>query len=338
VGDHVEGRRSGGDLPGGGHGRLPGAGLRAGAAFHLVHPSGAPAGVAEHGRHRAAARVREPRRAAAAAGPGLPGRARGGLAAAPEPANGVQRGGDVHVSVGIHAAGDGACPSACLYHGPSHPLSEVERWHAPAGRRICETLASDPGQADQAGIAGGCQKPGPGRQIVSQDNPSGVSRLGSQAGTQAPDATRPSPQDQGSRAGALPTLSLPIRGAYPGSSPRQRAGRNETPAGTRLPLLLGGADQHLIDCHVPRPGNDVGDVRDVFGCHPLPELSSYAVDHLGPVMAGQLRRDGARLRLWSARRGEFRELVATCMRADYSWARRPGLPGYLRVHPAQVSL
>ena len=32
-------------------------------------------------------------------------------------------------------------------------------------------------------------------------------------------------------------------------------------AGTGLPLLLGGADQHLIDCHVPRPGNDVGDVR-----------------------------------------------------------------------------
>ena len=38
-------------------------------------------------------------------------------------------------------------------------------------------------------------------------------------------------------------------------------------------------------------------------------------------MAGQLRRGGARLRLWSARRGEFRELVAACMRADYSWAR-----------------
>jgi glycogen synthase len=40
-------------------------------------------------------------------------------------------------------------------------------------------------------------------------------------------------------------------------------------------------------------------------------------------MAGQLRRGGARLRLRSAHRGEFRELVPTCMRADYSWA-RPG--------------
>src|SRR5215472_5223638 len=33
--------------------------------------------------------------------------------------------------------------------------------------------ASDPGQADQTGSAGGCLKTGPGRQIVSQDNPRG---------------------------------------------------------------------------------------------------------------------------------------------------------------------
>src|SRR5689334_20981753 len=51
-------------------------------------------------------------------------------------------------------------------------LSLVEGWHAPAGRRTCETLASDPGQADQTGSAGGARKPGPGRQIVSQDNSS----------------------------------------------------------------------------------------------------------------------------------------------------------------------
>jgi hypothetical protein len=52
-------------------------------------------------------------------------------------------------------------------------------------------------------------------------------------------------------------------------------------AGTGRPLLLGGADQHLIDCNVPRPGNDVGDVRDVFGCYRLPELGSYAVGYPG---------------------------------------------------------
>ena len=51
--------------------------------------------------------------------------------------------------------------------------------------------------------------------------------------------------------------------------------------GTGLPLLLGVAVQHLIDCHGPRPGSDVGDVRDVFGCYPLPELGSYAVGHPG---------------------------------------------------------
>ena len=37
-------------------------------------------------------------------------------------------------------------------------LSQGEGWHAPAGRRTCETLASDPGQADQTGSAGRCQK------------------------------------------------------------------------------------------------------------------------------------------------------------------------------------
>jgi glycogen synthase len=32
---------------------------------------------------------------------------------------------------------------------------------------------------------------------------------------------------------------------------------------------------------------------------------------------------GRALRLWSTRPGDFRRLVASCMRADYSWA-RPG--------------
>ena len=41
---------------------------------------------------------------------------------------------------------------------------------------------------------------GPGRQIVSQDSPYGVSRIGGQAGTQAPDPTPVSSQNRGSRA------------------------------------------------------------------------------------------------------------------------------------------
>jgi hypothetical protein len=54
-----------------------------------------------------------------------------------------------------------------------------------------------------------------------------------------------------------------------------------------LPLLLGRADQHLIHRDVPRPGHDVDDrVGDVLGLHRLPELVSYAVEHLGPVVAG----------------------------------------------------
>src|SRR5207248_1859095 len=47
--------------------------------------------------------------------------------------------------------------------------------------------AFDAGQADQTGTTSGCHKNlGPGRQIVSQDNPNGASRLGGQAGTQGP--------------------------------------------------------------------------------------------------------------------------------------------------------
>jgi hypothetical protein len=60
------------------------------------------------------------------------------------------------------------------------------------------------------------------------------------------------------------------------------------PASTALlPFLLGGADQDLVDRRVPRPGNDVADrVGDVLGFHPLPELGSYGVEYLGPVMVG----------------------------------------------------
>jgi hypothetical protein len=63
---------------------------------------------------------------------------RGGreLLDAEQPADGIERGGDVHVSVGIHAASDGACLCGCLYDGHCHPFLGigVKGWHAPAGR------------------------------------------------------------------------------------------------------------------------------------------------------------------------------------------------------------
>ena len=40
------------------------------------------------------------------------------------------------------------------------PISQVEGWHAPAGRPDLWTPASCTGQADQTGSAGGCLKPG----------------------------------------------------------------------------------------------------------------------------------------------------------------------------------
>ena len=43
-----------------------------------------------------------------------------------QPSDGVERSRDVHVRVGVHAAGDGAYFSASLYDGHSHPFSEVE--------------------------------------------------------------------------------------------------------------------------------------------------------------------------------------------------------------------
>ena len=45
------------------------------------------------------------------------------------------------------------------------------------------------GQIRPAPLAGAIKTLGPGRQIVSQDSPDGVSRIGGQAGTQAPDPT-----------------------------------------------------------------------------------------------------------------------------------------------------
>src|SRR5258707_1670988 len=84
----------------------------------------------------------------------------------------------------------------------------LQGWHAPAGRRTCETPASSQARQIRPAVPVGAMKPGPGRQIVSQDSPSGSSRFGGQAGTQAPDPNAPSSQSQGGRAGSI-TYILP---------------------------------------------------------------------------------------------------------------------------------
>lgn len=62
----------------------------------------------------------------------------------------------------------------------------------------------------------------------------------------------------------------------------------------RLPLLLGRSDQHLVDRHMPRPGDDVGDgVGDVRRLHPRPELATHRLEYLGPVVPCKLRGGGS---------------------------------------------
>src|SRR6266581_250848 len=99
-----------------------------------------------------------------------------------------------------------------------------------AGRRTCETLASDPGQADQTGSAGGARKPGPGRQIVSQDNASASAESKVRPGPR-PLTLRPHHRKT-AEAGpeALSTVSLP------NTRYRSMSGASR-PTGTELPVL-----------------------------------------------------------------------------------------------------
>src|SRR5713226_576906 len=83
-------------------------------------------------------------------------------------------------------------PSLSLVRDGTHPLAARTREPRPLI------------QARQIRPAApvGAKNLGPGRQIVSQDSPSGVSRIGGQAGTQASDPTPAPPRNQGSRAGS----------------------------------------------------------------------------------------------------------------------------------------
>jgi hypothetical protein len=116
----------------------------------------------------------------------------------------------VHVGMGIHAAGDGAC----LYDGQCRPFLWLRDGTHPLAVR-----PGNPGLLHRPGRSGRQRRQvpenlGPGRQIVSQDSPSGVSRIGGQARTQAPDPTPAPPQNHGSRAGST-THSLPAESGRP---------------------------------------------------------------------------------------------------------------------------
>src|SRR6266702_5973561 len=67
-------------------------------------------------------------------------------------------------------------PSLSWLRDGTHPL---------AVRPVHPGLLPRPGRSDRQ-RRWVPENPGPGRQIVSQDSPSGVSRIGGQAGTQAP--------------------------------------------------------------------------------------------------------------------------------------------------------
>ena len=93
------------------------------------------------------------------------------------------------------------------------PFLRLKGWHAPAGRRTCETLASDPGQADQTGNAGGCQKNwDPADRSFRRTARAASADSEVRPGPRLPGPTRPSHQDRGSRAGST-THTLPADSA-----------------------------------------------------------------------------------------------------------------------------
>jgi len=141
--------------------------------------------------------------------------------------------------------------------------------------------------------AGGCHKNlGPGRQIVSQDSRSGVSRIGGQAGTQATDPTPASPQNRASRAGST-IHSLPAESGRPGGQSllHMRTYRSPWPVRAR--------SVHFRSCRNTQIGyrRQVSE-RSSLGAEPTPdcgaELASGQRPDLYLLHPHQARREGPR--------------------------------------------
>ena len=170
---------------------------------------------------------------------GVAGRGGREFPGAEQAPDGIQRGGNVHVGVSARAAGNGANFSACLYDGHSHPFLRLrDGTHPLAVGPVKPWPLIQARQIRPAAPAGARKNWDPAGRSFRKTTRRGVSRIEGQAGTQAPDPTHPSPQDQGSRAGStihtLPAESGVGRGPDRGVGVEARIGRYGAAISERL--------------------------------------------------------------------------------------------------------
>jgi hypothetical protein len=161
--------------------------------------------------------------------------------------------------------------------------------------------ASCTGRADQTGTAGGCRKTwAPAGRSIRRTTRNGVSRLGSQAGTQAPDPTPPPDHHQGSRARSTThTLPADYGKCELGYAVTDHVAQSRT-VHTGLSVITGNEDRQHAYVALTR-GTDTNTAY-VFtlspkiadpapGPRPVPELGRYdrlTAEHDGePADAGQ---------------------------------------------------
>ena len=95
--------------------------------------------------------------------PGIAGRGGRELLDAEQPADRIERGGDMHVGVGVHAAGDGACVSTMV---TAIPFCRLRDGTHPLAARTCEPRPLAQARQIRPAAPVGARNLGPGRQIV----------------------------------------------------------------------------------------------------------------------------------------------------------------------------